>query len=105
MRGYQFKSKLTPKQAAEGIRIAKENASDLYEDAKLLYENGRIQRSVSLSILAIEEAGKSRIIKEILLTDDPKELKKTVAELQKTYREKSFLDYPFVIYRGRKKIR
>ena len=76
MRGYQFKSKLTPKQAAEGIRIAKENASELYEDAKLLFENGRIQRSVSLSILAIEEAGKSRIIKEILLTDDPKELKK-----------------------------
>lgn len=76
MREHQFKGQLTPKLAAKGIKLAKENARDLYKDAKILYKKDRIERSVSLSILAIEESGKSRILKEILLIDDPKELKK-----------------------------
>jgi AbiV family abortive infection protein len=80
MRGHQFKGLLTPKQAAEGIKLANSNARDLYEDAEILYEKDRIERSVSLSILAIEEAGKSRILKEILLVEDPKELKKSWQE-------------------------
>jgi AbiV family abortive infection protein len=41
-----------------------------------LFDNGRFERSVALAILAIEEAGKSSIIRSILLTDDQKELKK-----------------------------
>tara|TARA_R110001583_G_scaffold172696_1_gene326478 strand:- start:316 stop:990 length:675 start_codon:yes stop_codon:yes gene_type:complete len=88
MRGHQFKGQLTPKQAAEGIRLANENARDLYEDAQILYENDRIQRSVSLSILAIEEAGKSRILKEILLIEDSKELKKSWQDYRK-HKEKN----------------
>ena len=83
MRGHQFKGQLTPKLAAEGINLANENARDLYKDAKILYKKDRIQRSVSLSILAIEEAGKSRILKEILLIDDSKELKKSWQDYRK----------------------
>lgn len=83
MRGHQFKGQLTPKLAAEGIKLAKENARDLYEDAKILYTKERIERSVSLSILAIEEAGKSRILKEILLVEDSKELKKAWQDYRK----------------------
>ncbi|MCH7524058.1 MAG: AbiV family abortive infection protein [Bacteroidetes bacterium] len=83
MRGHQFKGQLTPKLAAEGIKLAKENARDLYKDAKILYKKDRIERSVSLSILAIEETGKSRIIKEILLIEDPKELKKSWQDYRK----------------------
>lgn len=83
MKGYQFKSQLTPKKAAKGIKLANENARELYKDAKILFKKDRIERSVSLSILAIEEAGKSRILKEILLIEDPKELKKAWQDYRK----------------------
>lgn len=76
MRGKQYKDKLDPKSAAEGIRLANYNANSLLEDAQLLFDNDRFERCVALSILAIEEAGKSSIIRSILLTDDQKELKK-----------------------------
>lgn len=76
MKGKQYKGKLDSKSASEGIKLANENAISLLQDAKLLFENKRFERCVSLSILAIEESGKSRIIRGILLTDDPKELKK-----------------------------
>jgi hypothetical protein len=77
MRDKQYKGKLTPKQAAEGIRAAVENSASLLADAKLLFDNERFERSVALSVLAIEEAGKISIIRSILLEDDPSELKKS----------------------------
>lgn len=83
MKGHQFKGQLTPKLAAEGIKLANNNARDLFEDAEILFKNGRIERSVSLSILAIEEAGKSRILKEILLAEDPKQLKEAWQDYRK----------------------
>lgn len=39
VRNNQFIAKLTPKQAAEGIRAAVENAASLLDDAKLLFQN------------------------------------------------------------------
>ena len=76
MKGFQYKGKLTPDLASEGIKLAKENAYKILEDAKLLFENNRFQRSVTLSILAIEEAGKPNILRGILLQNDEKLLKK-----------------------------
>lgn len=76
MRGKQYKEKLDPKTAAEGIKLAEKNAASLFLDAQLLFDNGRFERCVALAILAIEEAGKSSIIRSILLAEDPKELKK-----------------------------
>ena len=76
MRGKQYKNSLDAKSAAEGIRLAKENAKALLDDAQLLFENGRFERSVSLAILSIEESGKPSILRSILLTVDGKELKK-----------------------------
>lgn len=76
MRGKQYKGKLDPKSAAEGINLGNENANSLLQDAELLFNNQRFERCVALSILAIEESGKASIIRAILLTDDPKDLKK-----------------------------
>lgn len=74
MRGKQYKYKLDPKSAAVGIKLANENAAALLTDAQILFENKRFERCVALAILAIEEAGKSSIIRSILLTEDQKEL-------------------------------
>lgn len=83
MRDEQYKGKLTPKQAAEGIKAAVENSASLLTDAKLLFDNRRFERSVALSVLAIEEAGKISIIRSILMEDAPGELKKSWQEYRR----------------------
>jgi len=49
---------LTPDKAAKGISAARQNAQSLLRDAELLFQHDRWSRSVSLSALSIEEAGK-----------------------------------------------
>lgn len=83
MRDKQYKGKLTPKQAAEGIEASIENSNSLLTDAKLLFENKRYERSVALAVLAIEEAGKISIIRSILLEDEPGDLKKSWQEYRR----------------------
>lgn len=75
MKGKQYKGKLDPASASRGIELANLNANSLLNDAQLLFENDRFERSLALSILSIEESGKASIIRSILLTDDHKELK------------------------------
>jgi len=75
MREKLYNQKLSPEQAAYGISLAIENARSLLADAELLKANHRFERAVALAILAIEEAGKTSIIRSILLEDDAKELK------------------------------
>lgn len=71
----QYKGQLTPAQAAEGIRVAAQNAKNLLADAELLLENGRWARACALAILAIEEAGKTAILRGMLLARNGEELK------------------------------
>ena len=76
MKDSQYNYTLSTKQAAKGIKLAILNSQSLLSDAILLFENERYPRSVSLSILAIEEAGKPPIIRSILLEDQAIELKR-----------------------------
>ena len=71
----QYKRRLTPAQAAEGIQVAMQNAKSLLADAELLLENERWPRACALAILAIEEAGKPEIIRGVLLARSDEELK------------------------------
>jgi len=100
MRGKQYKSKLDPKSAAEGIKFANNNATSLLNDAQLLFDNKRYERCVALSILAIEEAGKSSIIRSILLTDDQKELKKEWQNYRRHTEKNSFWIVPELVSKG-----
>jgi len=65
MKRKPFTGALTAKTAATGIHFANENARSLLADAELLYVNGRYERCAALAILAIEEAGKSTILRSI----------------------------------------
>ena len=53
-------------QMAAGIIAVQKNALALLEDAKLLFQNGRYTRSVSLCILAQEEISKIPLIVQLL---------------------------------------
>jgi len=71
----QFFGYITPRQAAAGIEAALTNAQSLCADAQLLLKRERWSRAAALSILAIEEAGKVSIIREIPLARNSDDLK------------------------------
>ena len=76
----QYRGVLTPKQAAEGIALARANASRLIADAELLLDAERHPSAIALAILAIEELGKVQIIKMIVLHSEEAALKKSWKE-------------------------
>jgi AbiV family abortive infection protein len=71
-----YKGALSPTQAADGIALARRNATRLIADAELLLESDRNPSSAALAILAIEELGKVQVIKRIVLQLDSNDLKK-----------------------------
>lgn len=82
MKRTQYSQRLSPKKAAEGMAVATANSVALLADAQFLFDNERYERSAALAILAIEEAGKLNILRQILLEDEPAKLKR----LWKAYR-------------------
>lgn len=72
----QYKGKLNAANIAAGMNAAIKNARRLFNSAEILFENKDYATAVSLAILAIEEAGKTSILREISLTTDEKLLKK-----------------------------
>jgi AbiV family abortive infection protein len=62
MKGRQFTQKISLEKAVEISIGAIENAKSLLEDSKILYENDKYARAISLAILSIEESGKPSII-------------------------------------------
>lgn len=61
-----YSGTLTPGDAAAAIQAARLNALDLLASAKLLHEQGRFPHSTALCVLALEEAGKAKIVMSIL---------------------------------------
>jgi len=57
------------------MNAATQNAERLAKDARLLFDNERYASSLALSILSIEESGKCRILRELALARDDKELR------------------------------
>lgn len=76
----QYRGTLTPKQAAEGISLARANAARLIADAELLEKSSSYGSATALAILAIEEIGKIQCIKIILL-------QKTEAKVREAWKE------------------
>lgn len=100
MRHLQYNQKLTLKKASEGIKAAIENSKSLLADANLLYDNERYERATALAILAIEENGKAKVIREILMEDEQKKLQLKWQEFrQHTYKNTNWI-VPELISKG-----
>jgi AbiV family abortive infection protein len=95
---------LTPAQAAEGIRLAVENARNLLADAELLFRAERWQTATALAILAIEEGGKPSIMRSILLARNQKELQEAWKEYRTHLDKNAFALLPGLIAGGARKI-
>lgn len=60
----------------DGINKSLENANSLFEEANILQDNNKLERSYSLYQFCIEETGKALSLFELLLTENYKENKK-----------------------------
>jgi AbiV family abortive infection protein len=69
----EYKGLLAPKAIADGINAANANDRRLAADAKHLLEAGSFPTAASLAILAIEEAGKTPILRELSLRNSDKD--------------------------------
>jgi AbiV family abortive infection protein len=77
-----YRGRLSAAQVAAGMNAAAANARRLSEDAERLIADGRFPTAASLAALAIEEAGKISILRELALTKTDAE----AAEVWKSYR-------------------
>lgn len=71
----QFKGRLSAVEVAAGINAARQNAERLAQDARLLLSQKRFPSACALAVLAIEEAGKASILREIALARTDEQLK------------------------------
>lgn len=75
-----YNGALTSTQIAAGMNSAMKNATRLAEDARTMLDHRRYPSAVGLAILAIEESGKLRIMREMALS-------RNNAEIQSSWRE------------------
>lgn len=75
-----FEGRLTPARIAEGMNAAERNAKRLAEDARFLLDGKRYATATAIAILAIEEAGKSTVLRGMSVAKTDEELKKAWKE-------------------------
>lgn len=75
MKNKAYRGYLNSKQIAQGMNAAEQNARRLLDDACLLLANQRIPSALALTILSIEELGKTAILRQISISTSDKELK------------------------------
>ena len=63
----RYNGKLTIEQISEGIYFCIENATNIFGDAYILIKANRFPRALSLLLLAIQEAGKVNILKNMTM--------------------------------------
>jgi AbiV family abortive infection protein len=71
-----YRGKLSPKQVADGMNAASRNAIRLLKDAEILFEAKRYPSAASLAALAIEEVGKSPILRSLAVAKDAEAIRK-----------------------------
>jgi AbiV family abortive infection protein len=84
----QYRGGLSSSQAAEGINAACTNARRLAEDAQLLFAAQRFPSAASLAILALEELGKTGILRGLVtaqLDEIEREWKRYRKHTEKNY--------------------
>jgi AbiV family abortive infection protein len=84
-----YSGPLNTRQAAAGIEAAVNNARALLNDAQMLFRAKRWPRAASLAVLAIEEAGKIPLIRELLVL--PESEVKTAWRNYRSHSEKNVL--------------
>jgi AbiV family abortive infection protein len=77
-----FQGRLTPVKIAEGMNAAERNAKRLAEDARFLFQANRFASAAALAVLAIEEAGKSAVLRGMSVAKTEEDVRKAWKEFR-----------------------
>jgi AbiV family abortive infection protein len=73
---HPYRGDIPAEQIVRGMEVIDGNSRELLDDAKLLLENGRYARALSLSVIALEESAKKSLLYALYAVQDDKELRK-----------------------------
>ncbi len=96
--------KLPPDKIAEGMNIARRNASRLASDARTMFEARHYETAAALAILAIEESGKVSILRELALATDDREAKDSWKRLRSHTAKNAMWIFPELVGRGARRL-
>ena len=96
--------KLPPAKIAEGMNVARRNAARLASDARAMFEARHYETAAALAILAIEEAGKISILRELALATDDREAKESWKRLRSNTAKNAMWIFPELVGRGARRL-
>jgi hypothetical protein len=94
-----YRGELSPKQVADGMNAASRNAIRLLKDAEILFEAKRYPSASSLAALAIEEVGKSPILRSLAVAKDADAIR--MESVSESSKEKRVVAFPALCARRR----
>jgi AbiV family abortive infection protein len=95
-----YRGELSPKQVADGMNAASRNAIRLLKDAEILFEAKRCPSAASLAALAIEEVGKSPILRSLAVAKDAEAIKKGWKAYRSHQRKNVLWLFPLYVLSG-----
>ncbi|AIY64324.1 MULTISPECIES: AbiV family abortive infection protein [Pseudoalteromonas] len=101
----QWKNTLSTSEIANGMNFAQQNAKRLLSDAEKLFELESYPTAYSIAVLAIEEAGKISILRELAVARDGKEVKDAWKAYRTHTKKNVMYVFPLLVANGCKKLR
>ncbi len=99
-----FEGRLTPAKIADGMNAAERNAKRLAQDARLLLNGKRFATAAAVAILAIEEAGKSSVLRGMSVAKTDEDVKKAWKEFRAHTRKNVLWILSDMVCRGARKL-
>ena len=99
-----YKGNLTPSQVADGINAARRNAIRLLTDAKILLDIGKYPSAAALSILSIEESGKTHILRLLSSSKTDEDSSKAWKDYRSHIKKNVLWSFPQMIADGARKL-
>jgi AbiV family abortive infection protein len=101
---HPYWGKLPPEKIAEGMNIARRNATRLASDARTMFRTQHYETATALAILAIEESGKVSILRELALVADDREAKHIWRRLRSHTAKNAMWIFPELVARGARRL-
>jgi AbiV family abortive infection protein len=99
-----YKGLLSSAEVAAGMNAANRNAKRLADDARILLDKGRIPTAASLAALAIEEAGKVTILRQIALVTSQKDAAKAWKPYRRHTDKNNMWPFPQMVSGGARQL-
>jgi len=100
----QYKGRLTPAQITDGMNAAAENANRLADAAELLLDKGHYPLAASVSCLAIEESGKTSILRSLAVARTDEEVVECWRNYRSHTRKNSVWLLPELVAKGARRL-